>query len=82
MKQILIVDDSLDIQASLKFLLEDEGFESRGFTQISAVCEFLKSNSADLVLLDMNFNSDTTSGNEGLEAIPAIRRFALICQLL
>ncbi|MFD2178014.1 sigma-54-dependent transcriptional regulator [Veronia pacifica] len=73
MKKILIVDDSLDIQASLKFLLEDEGFESRGFTQIPAVCEFLKSNSADLILLDMNFNSDTTSGKEGLDAIPAIR---------
>lgn len=69
MKKVLIVDDSLDIQASLKFLLEDEGYACHGVVTPEAAIEYVSTQDVDLVLLDMNFTQDTTSGKEGLAAI-------------
>jgi len=37
--------------------------------------ENLKKESVDLVLLDMNFQQDTTSGTEGLQLVEAIKKF-------
>ncbi|RXF05588.1 sigma-54 dependent transcriptional regulator [Pseudoalteromonas sp. PS5] len=69
MKKVLIVDDSLDIQASLKFLLEDEGYTCHGVVTPDAAFDYVSTQEVDLVLLDMNFTQDTTSGKEGLAAI-------------
>ncbi|CAM4405401.1 MULTISPECIES: sigma-54-dependent transcriptional regulator [Pseudoalteromonas] len=69
MKKVLIVDDSLDIQASLKFLLEDEGYACHGVVTPEAAFDYVSTQEVDLVLLDMNFTQDTTSGKEGLMAI-------------
>jgi len=64
--QILVVDDSPEIRLSAAFILEDQGFtvleaENHHYAQAS-----LAENSVDLILLDMNFSLDTTSGEEGL----------------
>jgi len=64
--QILVVDDSPEIRLSAAFILEDQGFtvleaENHHFAQAA-----LAENSVDLILLDMNFSLDTTSGEEGL----------------
>ena len=64
--QILVVDDSPEIRLSAAFILEDQGFvvleaENHHYAQT-----MLADNSVDLILLDMNFSLDTTSGEEGL----------------
>jgi len=64
--QILVVDDSPEIRLSAAFILEDQGFdvleaENHHYAQTALV-----DNSIDLILLDMNFSLDTTSGEEGL----------------
>jgi len=64
--QILVVDDSPEIRLSAAFILEDQGFtvleaENHHYAQTT-----LADNSVDLILLDMNFSLDTTSGEEGL----------------
>ncbi len=64
--QILVVDDSPEIRLSAAFILEDQGFtvleaENHHYAQAS-----LAENNVDLILLDMNFSLDTTSGEEGL----------------
>lgn len=64
--QILVVDDSPEIRLSAAFILEDQDFsvleaENHHFAQ-----EVLANNHVDLILLDMNFSLDTTSGEEGL----------------
>lgn len=64
--QILVVDDSPEIRLSAAFILEDQGFsilEAENHHYAQAV---LAENSVDLILLDMNFSLDTTSGEEGL----------------
>ncbi|MGL1955788.1 MAG: sigma-54 dependent transcriptional regulator [Colwellia sp.] len=64
--KILVVDDSPEIRLSAAFILEDQGFvvleaENHHYAQT-----MLADNSVDLILLDMNFSLDTTSGEEGL----------------
>ena len=71
-KKILIADDDINIIASLKFVLADEGYDIVAVTTPQAAIENLKAQSVDLVLLDMNFQQDTTSGAEGVQLVEAI----------
>ena len=64
--RILVIDDSPEIRMSAAFILEDHGFEvEEADTPLSAQ-QWLKNQGCDLILLDMNFSLDTTSGEEGL----------------
>lgn len=73
-KKILIADDDLNIIASLKYMLSEENFDILAMTTPAAVLENLKNESVDLVLIDMNFQQDTTSGCEGLQLVEAIQQ--------
>jgi DNA-binding NtrC family response regulator len=73
--KILIADDDLNIIASLKYMLSEENFDILAMTTPEAVLENLKRESVDLVLIDMNFQQDTTSGGEGLQLVEAIQQF-------
>jgi len=64
--QILVVDDSPEIRLSAAFILEDQGFEVLEAENHHYAQAILEENSVDLILLDMNFSLDTTSGEEGL----------------
>lgn len=64
---LLIVDDDEDIRYALTLLFQQNGFRVLE-AQTLLECELLLQRvSPDLVLLDMNFRRDTTSGKEGLE---------------
>ena len=63
---ILVIDDRPDIRLSLAVLLEDHHYtvieaDNPEIAQIK-----LKNHSIDLILLDMNYHLDTTSGEEGV----------------
>jgi DNA-binding NtrC family response regulator len=73
--KILIADDDLNIIASLKYMLSEENFDMLAMTTPEAVLENLKRENVDLVLIDMNFQQDTTSGSEGLQLVEAIQQF-------
>lgn len=72
--KILIADDDLNIIASLKYILSEESIDIIAMTRPEAVLENLQRNSVDLVLIDMNFQQDTTSGKEGLKLVEEIRK--------
>ncbi|MEW6982470.1 sigma-54-dependent transcriptional regulator [Colwelliaceae bacterium 6471] len=76
-KKILIADDDINIIASLKYILDEEGFDILAVTTPQATLENLKNQTVDLILLDMNFQQDTTSGTEGLQLVEAITQLAL-----
>jgi len=76
-KKILIADDDINIIASLKYVLAEEGFDILAVTTPQAALENLKTMSVDLILLDMNFQQDTTSGVEGLQLVEAINQLEL-----
>ena len=72
---IFIADDQSDVVESLRLLLKGEGIESRAFSDPQSLIGAMRSKRVDAVLLDLNYTRDTTSGEEGLNAIDAIRAF-------
>lgn len=67
MKQILVIDDRADIRLSLVILLEDHGFKVIEADNPQSAQVKIKQESISLILLDMNFRLDTTSGEEGIQ---------------
>lgn len=75
MKQhILLVDDDLDILSALKILLVPEGFSVQLCQTPQSALAAIAQHNFDLVLMDLNYSLDTTSGEEGLQLIAAIRK--------
>ncbi|MBL9129095.1 MAG: sigma-54-dependent Fis family transcriptional regulator [Verrucomicrobiales bacterium] len=71
--RILIADDQADVLAALRLLFKAEGFETETVASPDAVLESLGRRDADLLLMDLNYTRDTTSGGEGLELLDRIR---------
>ncbi|HVF92657.1 MAG TPA: SpoIIE family protein phosphatase [Blastocatellia bacterium] len=69
----LIADDQPDILEALYLLLKNEGFQIETATSPAAVLEALSSRNFDLLLMDLNYARDTTSGQEGLDLLESIR---------
>jgi len=79
---ILVVDDDDDIRFALSLLLEQAGYrvvEADGPTQcMQLLCRLTPA----LVLLDMNFTRDTTSGKEGLALLEQITPLGIPVMLM
>jgi phosphoserine phosphatase RsbU/P len=71
--RILVADDQADVLEALRWLLTGEGYEPEFVSSTDAVLERLRERSYDLLLMDLNYSRDTTSGREGLELIPHVR---------
>ena len=67
--RILIADDQPHVGEALRLALRDEGFHIELVGSPSAVLSAVAAEKFDLVLLDMNYARDTTSGREGIELI-------------
>ncbi|WP_192509830.1 sigma-54-dependent transcriptional regulator [Pseudoalteromonas aurantia] len=65
-RTILIIDDKADVRLSARFLLSNYGYEILEADSPVVGLSVLQAQTVDLVLLDMNFAFDTTSGEEGL----------------
>ncbi|TQV88818.1 sigma-54-dependent transcriptional regulator [Aliikangiella coralliicola] len=63
---ILVIDDRAEITLSLSMVLGDNGFEVIEAENPQVAQAKVKDNEIDLILLDMNYALDTTSGEEGL----------------
>lgn len=73
-KRVLVADDQADVLHAISLLLKLEGFESRTVMHPAAVVEAFKSSEFDLLIMDLNYTLDTTSGTEGLDLISSIRK--------
>ncbi len=73
MARILIADDQADVRESLRLLLKSEGFAVETAGSPAAVLAAVEAAGIDLVLMDMNYARDTTSGREGLELLARLR---------
>src|SRR5271167_2713516 len=63
--RILVVDDQLDILTALELLLKMNGFVAESVDS-PPLALAAASQPFDLVLMDLNYTRDTTSGQEGL----------------
>jgi DNA-binding NtrC family response regulator len=73
MPRILIADDQADVVAALSLLLKGEGFKIESASSPAGVLKALDGQEFDVVLIDLNYARDTTSGAEGLDLLSKIQ---------
>src|SRR6266508_971005 len=73
MARILLADDQRDVLEALRILLKSEGYQTDGVTSLAGVFHALEKKEYALLLMDLNYTRDTTSGQEGLSAISKIQ---------
>jgi DNA-binding NtrC family response regulator len=72
--KILMIDDDEDVLLAAKMLLKKYNFQVIIEKNPNKIPFLLNNDSYDVILLDMNFSKDTTSGKEGFEWLAEIRR--------
>jgi DNA-binding NtrC family response regulator len=71
--RILLADDQRDVLEALRILLKSEGHQTEGVTSLAGIFHALEKKEYALLLMDLNYTRDTTSGQEGLSAISKIQ---------
>jgi DNA-binding NtrC family response regulator len=70
--RILIADDQADVLEALRLLLKPEGFVIDTAASPQHILRALELKDYDVVLMDLNYTRDTTSGEEGLDLLQRI----------
>jgi DNA-binding NtrC family response regulator len=73
--RVLIADDQPDVIEALRLLIKPEGYDVEAATSPGAVIRAVGARQFDLVLIDLNYTRDTTSGSEGLELLEHLHAF-------
>lgn len=68
----LIADDDADILTALRLLLANRGYELETVQSPAALLAAIERSQFDVVLMDLNYARDTTSGREGIDLITRV----------
>jgi DNA-binding NtrC family response regulator len=71
--RILVADDQADIREALRLLLKAEGYVAETVSSPVAALEAVQSNEFDIMLADLNYQRDTTSGQEGIDLLSRVQ---------
>jgi DNA-binding NtrC family response regulator len=71
--RVLIADDQSDVLEALRLLLKGEGFGIESANSPAGIMAALETSDFDVVLMDLNYTRDTTSGQEGLDLLSRIQ---------
>jgi DNA-binding NtrC family response regulator len=71
--RILIADDQPDVLEALRLLLKAEGWDLETVSSPAGILDAVEHREFDVVLMDLNYTRDTTSGREGLELITRLQ---------
>ena len=71
--RILIADDQPDLIDALRLLLKGQGIETDAVTSPDAAIAALETRPFDLLLMDLNYTGDTTSGREGIDLLSRVQ---------
>jgi DNA-binding NtrC family response regulator len=80
--RILIADDQADVLEALRLLLKGEGYQIDAATSPAAVIAALEARDFDVVIMDLNYTRDTTSGQEGLDLLSRIQAIDPVLPLI
>jgi phosphoserine phosphatase RsbU/P len=72
--RILIADDQHDLLDALRLLLKGEGIAMEAVTSPEAVVDAVGKGTYDLLLMDLNYTGDTTSGREGIDLLARVQQ--------
>ncbi len=67
--RVLIADDQTDVLEALRLLLKGHGYQTESVTSPAALLDAITRREFDLILMDLNYARDTTSGREGLDLL-------------
>lgn len=73
--RVLIADDQVDVLEALRLLLKPEGYEIETVPSPADVLKALEKREFDVLLMDLNYTRDTTSGEEGMELLGRVQDF-------
>jgi DNA-binding NtrC family response regulator len=71
--RVLVADDQPHILEAVELLLEPKGFHVECVRSPQLVLEALGQSDYDVLLIDLNYTRDTTSGQEGLDLLARIQ---------
>jgi DNA-binding NtrC family response regulator len=71
--RILVADDQPDIIEALRLLLKNEGYQTEAAKSPAAAVKAVEARDYALVLMDLNYARDTTSGREGLDLLSRLQ---------
>src|SRR5260370_12173178 len=71
--RILVGDDQVDVLEALRLLLKGAGYQSELVDSPQALLRAARSKPFDLILMDLNYARDTTSGAEGLDLLSSLQ---------
>ena len=71
--RILIADDQPDVLEALRLLLKAEGWDLEAVSSPAGILDAVEHREFDVVLMDLNYTRDTTSGREGLDLITRLQ---------
>jgi DNA-binding NtrC family response regulator len=71
--RILIADDQADVREALLLLFKAEGYVTAAVDSPGQLIERLRKEEFALVVMDLNYSRDTTSGQEGLDLLSRIQ---------
>jgi len=72
--RVLVSDDQMDVLEALRLMLKGAGYRVETVDSPAAVLRASAAGTFDLILMDMNYAADTTSGREGLDLLAHLRR--------
>ncbi|MGB6458912.1 MAG: SpoIIE family protein phosphatase [Candidatus Acidiferrum sp.] len=70
----LIADDQPDVLNALRLLLKGQGYETEAVTSPAELLLAVGAREFDLLLMDLNYARDTTSGREGLDLLGELKK--------
>ena len=79
---ILVSDDDPDVRSALRYLLQTEGYDVDAVASPNEALSALKNKNFSVLLADLNYSKDTTSGQEGLELIANVSELDSLCAIV
>ncbi len=70
--RVLISDDQPDVLHAMQLLLKGEGYQAVTVESPRALLDTARRETFDLILADLNYTRDTTSGEEGLDLLAGL----------
>jgi sigma-B regulation protein RsbU (phosphoserine phosphatase) len=69
---ILVSDDQPEVLEAIRLLLKSAGHKTTTANSPAGLLEVARSRPFDLILMDLNYSRDTTSGREGLDLLASL----------
>jgi sigma-B regulation protein RsbU (phosphoserine phosphatase) len=70
--RILVCDDQVDVLEAMRLLLKGQGWQSHTVESPQDLLRAARTEPFDLILADLNYTRDTTSGEEGLDLLASL----------